>query len=132
MENKKYKGLVKATYSDFESFLRAQKNDRWIVDSQYLQACLPGIPATVDELMDAISYTGDGTEYIYVFNGNEEDPFEMTTCDFHALPTVGEEGLRDCILYSVKGRDFIWFDTTIDQASNANPVVLLPYEEDQD
>jgi hypothetical protein len=120
--------LVRVSYDDFARFLRQQPYRLWEVQSQYLSTDLPVSPVTVDELMEAIIRNGDDTESVYVFNTASEsgNPFEGADySDWRAIPLVGEKELEQCIIRSPRSAEFLWFECSLDMASNEEPAILL-------
>jgi len=120
--------VVKVSLATFEKFLRAQKYEYWDVDDIVFESYLGVSPATVDEIVRTIElYYGRDNEYIYVFD--YDDPYEIANqTDWEKVPEVDAERLHDYILPSMAG-DFLYFDCSLDEASNGTPITLLPRED---
>ena len=124
-----YRGPVAVSYEDFERFLRAQKYTYWSVDKAAIEQFMSGY-GTVDELMQAIRISGNGSDWIYIFS--EEDNQEEIAEDFDwdAIAKIRQEDLSHYVVTSRgMGEDFLYFDSSLDEASNGNPAILFPYEE---
>ncbi len=129
-----YRGPVAVSYEDFEHFLRDQKYTYWSVDKTAIEQFMPG-HGTIDELMLAIKICGNGSNRIYVFS--EEDNLEEIAkgINWSAIPEIHKEDLSHYIVTpraGDSGKDFLYFDCTLDEASNGNPAILLPYEKDEE
>lgn len=125
-------GIVRVSYDDFARFLR-QYSELWKVQSSYLERELFRSPASVDELMEAIVKYGDDTESVYVFDAYSEsgDPFEGNDySSWEAIPQVGPEELSACVIRSPRASDFLWFDCSLDLASNEEPAILIMCSDD--
>ncbi len=126
-----YRGLVALPYDEFESFLSEQENEYWLVDKQSIEEFIPGRPVTVEELMQAIAMSGDGTERIYLFRGDTSPEEVLEATNWNTIPQIKKEDLLDYIVSIVgRAKDFLWFDCTPEEASNGNPAVLLRYEDE--
>lgn len=120
--------VVKVSLATFEKFLRAQEYEYWDVDDIVFEEYLGVSPATVDEIVRTIEfYYGHDNEYIYVFD--YDDPYEIANqTDWEKVPEVDAERLHDYILPSRAG-DFLYFDCSLEDASNGTPITLLPAED---
>ena len=129
-----YRGPVKVSYEDFERFLRDQTYEYWSVDKPAIEQFMPGY-GTEDELMQAITINGDGSNSIYIFS--EEDNLEEISAgiNWKTIPQVHKEDLSHYIVTpkpGSNGKNFLYFDCSLDEASIGNPAILLPYEVEEE
>lgn len=119
--------IVRVSIAQFEQFLEQQENKLWDVEGTNLQQFLTGRPSNVEELMLAIQLCGGNSDYVYIFNN--DDPYEIANrTNWDSIPEVGVQDLEGYTVRVVRGKDFLWFACSQEEASNGEYTTLLPYE----
>jgi hypothetical protein len=121
--------VAKVLPHHFARFLRDSKDvaTLWNVDDNRQFTESMGGSYTVDELMDAISMLAGDCEHIYVYNANVDDPDKAwDQTDYGALPEVTAEDLKEYVVRSSMGKDFLYFACSPEEGSSDRRITLLP------
>lgn len=131
--NLQVEDVVKVSYLVFEQFLTSRENEYWKLDDDTIfEAFISGSPLNINELMGAIiGYAGYG-DYVYIFN-SENDPYEIAQkVDWKNIIEIkNPNDLNQYIVRNSMGKDFLWFASGIEMATDGNFVTLIPSDQNE-
>ncbi len=126
--------IGKVTFADFEAFLASEGNEYWrAVDNRSFEEAIGyEDPISLDALMQGLIVHGEDSEFIYLFSGNE-DSYEMANrTDWEKVPQISLAKINKYIVRWVNGSDFLWFTSSLEEATNGGYITLMKAEEELD
>lgn len=123
--------IVKVRHEELEQFL-TRHGKLWVVDGNpAFEECLGKLVTTPDEIVGAAVSCGGDSEFVYVFSDDEE-PYTVvqTHCPGDA-PEKNATELDQYIIKTVKGKDFLYVASSLEEASNGSYVTILPWPEEE-